>query len=274
MKTMPEKTPVKLEGGKMSKVQQSSNSQGMSLDLSITGLPPRTNILDIQVPDHLRNRQPTKIRWVDTALCGGLVPSQVVMLTGVPGSGKTTLTLQIADSLTRSGHVALYNTGEESLYQTRLVAERLKLKSGFLVGQDYEVTELLNKADDVIKHNPGKQVFLFHDSLQTLDDGKNRSGNTPVRCCEMLTNWAKRPRAGNSYGIVVFIGQATKSGDFAGKNTIRHMVDTHAVISYGQTVQSSIAGQRCFGISKNRFGSVGNLFPITLHPEKGCVPSP
>ena len=187
----------------------------MNLNVGIKGLKRGTNINEIAVPPQLRDRKRVGVSWFDDAIGGdGFVPSSVMMLTGTPGAGKTTMLLQVANAITGSGHVCLYNTGEESLYQVKMVADRLGLKNGFVVGQDTLVEDLLTHADTIRKANPGKQVFVLQDSLQTLDDGKWKDGTnsmTTVRATEMLTDWAK-----TNYSIVAFIGQVTKSGDFAG----------------------------------------------------------
>lgn len=263
---------------KSTEAQQSA--KGMDLNVGIKGLKEGTNILDIDVPDYLRLRRQTGISWFDDALGGqGMVPSQVMMLTGAPGAGKTTMVLQLADSIMNAGHIALYNSGEESLYQVKMVVERLKLKSGFICGQDDMCETLLTKADNLMKAHPGKQVFILQDSLQTLDDGKykdgGKTGNTPVRCTQMLTDWAKSKRPGDAYGIVIFIGQATKGGDFAGKNTIKHAIDTHGMLYFDEDKKSETWGERLFEVTKNRFGCNGKTYIIGmdgkgLH-EKGHI---
>ena len=71
--------------------------------------------------DQLKKRCKTGIKFIDDAFGGkGMTPSVCTLFTGTPGAGKTTLMLQLADSLTRQGHVCLFNTAEESLYQVRL----------------------------------------------------------------------------------------------------------------------------------------------------------
>ena len=140
----------------------------MNLNVGIKNFKKGTNILDIEVPPALRNRKKVGIEWFDDAIGGeGMVPSSVMMLTGTPGAGKTTLLLQLANAITGAGHICLYNTGEESLYQTKMVAERLGLKNGFLCGQDTLVEDLLTHADNIRSANKGKQVFVLQDSLQT-----------------------------------------------------------------------------------------------------------
>ena len=102
------------------------------------------NILSIDIPDELKRRCKTGIKFIDDAFGGkGMTPSVCTLFTGTPGAGKTTLMLQLADSLTRQGHVCLFNTAEESLYQVRGVVDRLNLRNGFVCGQDSHVPTLL-----------------------------------------------------------------------------------------------------------------------------------
>jgi len=236
----------------------------MNLNVGIKGLKRGTSISDIEVPEALRNRKKVGLEWFDDALGGdGFVPSSVMMLTGTPGAGKTTLLLQLADTITKAGHIALYNTGEESLYQVKMVAERLGLRTGFVVGQDTLVPELLAHADFLRTANPGKQVFILQDSLQTLDDGKWKDGAnsmTPVRATEMLTDWAK-----SNYGVVIFIGQVTKSGDFAGKQTILHAVDVRGQLFIDEEKKSDTYGERIFEVTKNRFGCSGRSYILGIN---------
>ena len=236
----------------------------MNLNVGIQGLKHGTSLAQIEVPKALRDRKKIGLPWFDNALGGdGFVPSSVMMLTGTPGAGKTTMMLQMADAITKAGHTCLYNTGEESLFQTKMVAERLGLHANFVVGQDTMVSDLLAHADHLRKTNPKKQVFILQDSLQTLDDGKYANGfsnsNTPVRCTEMLTDWAK-----SNYGIVTFIGQVTKSGDFAGKQTILHAVDVRGQLYIDDDKKSETYGERIFEITKNRFGCSGRSYVLGI----------
>jgi DNA repair protein RadA/Sms len=246
----------------------------MNLNVGVKGLKKGTNILDIEVPPALRHRKKVGIEWFDDAIGGeGMVPSSVMMLTGTPGAGKTTMLLQLANSITGAGHVCLYNTGEESLYQVKMVAERLNLRNGFVVGQDMAVEDLLGHADQLRKANPSKQVFVLQDSLQTLDDGKWKDGAnsmTAVRCVEMLTDWSK-----SNYGMVIFIGQVTKSGEFAGKQTILHAVDVRGQLYIDQEKRSETYGERIFEVTKNRFGTSGKSYILGMNRnglfEKGMI---
>lgn len=248
----------------------------MKLQVGIKELKNGTNINDIKVPEQLRNRKKVGVSWFDDALGGeGFVPSSVMMFTGTPGAGKTTLLLQLANAITAAGHVCLYNTGEESLFQVKMVVERLTLRQGFIVGQDTEVSALLEHANTLRKTHPDKQIFILQDSLQTLDDdiALQRGGSnsmTPLRCVEMLTDWAKE-----TYGCVIFIGQVTKSGEFSGKNGIKHTVDTHGHLYIDKDKKSETFGERIFEISKNRFGCSGKAYVLGMEStgliEKGSI---
>lgn len=222
-----------------------------------------TDIREIKVPDRLRVRQNLGIEWVNEALGGGgMTPSTVGMVTGSPGSGKSTLLRQLADSISAQGHIAIYNTGEESLYQVKMRCEDMGLETGFKVGEERFIGKLLSHARELQNREPKRQVFILQDSLQTLDDGHYKNGTTsmtPVRCCEALTDWAKE-----TYGIVLFIGQVTKSGVFAGKNVIRHMVDVHCEIVKDDEPKSPTKGKLVFSVSKNRFGYSGKSYIVEL----------
>jgi DNA repair protein RadA/Sms len=246
----------------------------MKLNVGIRNLDRGTNINAIAVPEKLRHRVKAGIKFFDDAVGDGLVPSAVMMLTGTPGAGKTTMLLQLADSITRQGHICLYNTGEESLYQVKMVSERLGLRAGFLCGQDHMVSDVLDHADYLRDINPGKQVFILQDSLQTLDDGKYKDGGTnsvtPLRCAEMLTEWAKK-----TFANVIFIGQVNKNGDFAGKNAILHAIDVRGSLYVDNDKKSETYGERIFEVTKNRYGSAGSAYVLGLSQtglfERGTV---
>ena len=220
-----------------------------------------TNILDIEVPDALRRRVPTGVKFFDDALGGkGLTPSAVYFFTGTPGSGKTTMMLTLANNLTRKGAIAMFNTAEESLYQTKMQAERLRLNTEFTVGQDTMVDQLLEHANKI------GAKFLIVDSLQTMNDGKwgdKTNSKTPQRVLQRITEWCKE-----NYTCALIIGQVNKDGKMSGNNILKHMVDLHLHLSINQDPKSEWMGFREMEVEKNRFGASGLTYILKLN-ERG-----
>ncbi len=222
-----------------------------------------TNILDIEVPEALKNKFKSGLSFVDGAMGGeGFTPSSVTLFTGEPGAGKTTMMLKIADSVTKKKGVALFNTAEESLFQTAMTAKRLKLRNGFKCGNTNNVVELLEKSREIMAENPGKQFFLIVDSLQCMDDGKYSSGmltsGTAIRCLELITDFCKEVNA-----IAIVINQVNKQGKMAGSNKLKHMVDAHMHLGIEQK-DEDLMGCRILETQKNRFGGCGHVFFLRL----------
>lgn len=243
-------------------------SKAMNLNLKKKVLKNGTNITDIKIPPQLRHRKLTGLDWFDEFVGdggeGGLVPSTVMMLTGTPGAGKSTMLRQLGDAITKNGHIALYNSGEEAVPQIRKACERLVLDAGFIVGNDDMWPDVKKHLDHLKAANPGKQIFFLQDSLQTLDDGKYgngaRTSGTMVRATECMVEWAQE-----NFGIVIFIGQVTKNGDFAGRNTILHAVDVRGSLYIDEAKKSETFGQRLFECEKNRWGIGGTKYVMEMN---------
>jgi len=232
--------------------------------IALKDLPNATNILSIEVPPELEKTVSVNIPFLDDAMGGeGFTPSSCMLFTGTPGAGKTTLMLQMADAITGSGNVCLFNTAEESPYQIRKVTKRLKSKHGFYIGQDTLVKNIIKHAKALQKKHKGKQVFIICDSLQTLDDGKYAHGATnsmtAVRATTMLADFCKE-----TFAVCVIIGQVNKDGQFAGKQMVKHAVDIHAHISIDESKKSETYGLRLFDVSKNRFGCNGRTYACDM----------
>ncbi len=230
---------------------------------NITDIAFGTDILDIEVPEILKRKFKSGITYIDGAIGGeGFTPSSVTLFTGEPGAGKTTMMLKMADAFTKQGGIALFNTAEESLFQTSMTAKRLRLRNGFLTGNTDDVNLLLEKSAEMIAANPGKQFVLIVDSLQCLDDGKYSSGvktsGTAIRCLELITDFCKEHAA-----IGIVINQVNKQGKMAGSNKLKHMVDAHMHLSVEKKEQDLI-GCRVLETQKNRFGGCGHIFFLTL----------
>jgi len=237
----------------------------MKLNVRSDDLDFGTNILNIEVPKKLRNKIKSGIEYIDGAMGGeGFTPSAVTFFTGTPGSGKTTMMLALADSLTKLGAICVFNTAEESLFQIKMVAERLKLSAGFVAGQENHVPTLLEKCDTLrAKHgNKNKPFFLIIDSLQCMDDGKYSNGHTnsktPERSLQLITDYCKE-----HFVNAIIIGQVNKSGVMAGTNKLKHMVDSMMELTV-ETRDPDLAGCRVLRTTKNRFGGCGHTFFLGL----------
>jgi len=242
-------------------------SETMNLNVA-RGFKTGTRISTIEVPAALRVKHSSGIEWLDDALGGegGFTPTTTMMLTGGPGAGKSTLLRQLANTLNSKGHFPVYNTGEESLFQAKMACERLGLKEDFQVGEEVMLPKLLTYLDNVRDEckRKKKQIFLLQDSLQTLDDGKyvdtagnsrGTTGKTPTYCSQMLVDWMQK-----NFGVCIFIGQCTKGGEFAGQNTIKHAIDTHAHMFVDEKEKSDTYGSLLFEVQKNRWGCNGKTY--------------
>lgn len=192
-------------------------------------------------------RWPTRSAELDRVLGGGLVPGSVVLLGGDPGVGKSTLLLQTLCALSES-HGALYVTGEESLEQVSLRAQRLGLQAGDLrLLAETQVERLIAIAQEE------KPQVMVVDSVQTLYTEQLSSapgGVSQVReSAALLTRFAKQT------GTAMFIvGHVTKDGALAGPRVLEHMVD--AVLYFEG---ESDGRYRLVRAVKNRFGAVNEL---------------
>jgi len=165
---------------------------------------------DVEVQEESRLK--TKISELDRVLGGGVMPGSVVLIGGDPGVGKSTVSLQVCDQLTRQGVRVLYVSGEESVTQTKLRAKRI---TG---GQESAGLFIVNQTDlslilEYIKKIATQVVII--DSIQVIFDPTISSSPGSVsqvrECAGILTQLAK------STGTSVFIiGHVTKEGAIAG----------------------------------------------------------
>jgi DNA repair protein RadA/Sms len=200
-------------------------------------------------------RSGTGIVELDRVLGGGIVPGSIILLGGEPGIGKSTLALQ----LTQSGRETLYFSGEESLEQIKLRAERLQIKSPTL--QLGSATKVENIISTINKNKPNLVII---DSIQTIssDEAEGAPGSpTQIRACTTkLMDCAK-----TSGVSVILIGQVTKDGAVAGPKTLEHLVDTVLYLEGDR-----FHGFRILRAVKNRFGSTDEVGIFTMK-ETGLV---
>jgi DNA repair protein RadA/Sms len=216
---------------------------------------------ELKLPTYLRSK--TGMQELDRVLGGGLVDSSVVLLSGEPGIGKSTLLLQISSELAKTRRV-LYVSGEESKGQLKLRAERLEISGESL----YLLTE--NDIDAVLAECESlKPEVIIIDSIQTLSSMRFSSAPgsiTQVREGAMaLISYAK------STGAAVFlVGHVNKEGGISGPKILEHMVD--AVLYFeGERTNS----YRIIRAIKNRFGSTNEIGVFEMR-EKGLaeIPNP
>jgi len=194
-------------------------------------------------------RLPSGLAELDRVTGGGLVRGSVLLMAGDPGIGKSTLLIQAAAALARTGHRAVYISGEEAVAQVRLRAERLGLSDAKV-----ELAAETSVEDIVATLSEGKTPRLvIIDSIQTMwtDAIESAPGTvTQVRgSAQMLIRFAKRSGA-----AVILVGHVTKDGQIAGPRVVEHMVD--AVLSFEGDGSHQF---RILRAVKNRFGPTDEI---------------
>lgn len=201
---------------------------------------------------------------LDRVLGGGILPGSLILTGGDPGIGKSTLLLQVFRSLAEGGHKVIYISGEESLRQLKLRADRIGSFEGdirFLCDTD------LDNVEEILREEKPEAVVI--DSIQTMarsDIASAPGSPAQVReCTGLLLTLAK------SLNISIFIiGHVTKDGTVAGPRLLEHMVDT---VLYFEGDRH--ASYRILRAVKNRFGATGEIgvFEMTASGLKE-VPNP
>ncbi len=207
-------------------------------------------------------RIPTKIEEFDRVLGGGIVKGSLVLLSGDPGIGKSTILLQICQNLCSKGQKILYVSGEESANQIKLRAVRIGVTTNnlFILSQ----TDLATIVECIKAEKPD---IVIIDSIQTMvyEQVNSSAGSiTQVReCTNVFMHTAK------GLGIPIFIvGHVNKDGAIAGPKVLEHIVDT-VLYFEGERNYS----YRILRGVKNRFGSTNEIgvFEMTSDGLKEVV---
>ena len=200
---------------------------------------------NMSLPAYIRSD--TGLSELDRVLGGGLVTGSVVLLSGEPGIGKSTLLMQISDALGQNRKV-LYVSGEESGGQLKLRAKRLGVTGEHLyILTETNLEKILSEADEV------KPDVMILDSIQTIYSDKVNStpgSVTQVRECA-LTFISKAKSEGIS---MLLVGHVNKEGGIAGPKVLEHMVD--AVLYFEGERQQAY---RIIRAVKNRYGSTNEI---------------
>ena len=224
------------------KVTETKKGGAKSLKTSASPM----NISEVTVENE--ERIPTGIHELDRVLGGGIVKGSLSLVGGDPGIGKSTLLLQVCRNLANSKRKVLYISGEESMHQIKMRAERIgTFEEEMLL---YCETDLDAITNAILKTKP---EFAVIDSIQTMYSEDLSSAAGSVSQVREVT--AAMMRVAKENNIAVFIvGHVTKEGVVAGPRTLEHMVDT---VLYFEGERE--AAYRILRGVKNRFGSTNEI---------------
>ena len=205
-----------------------------------------TKLIDVKASNE--QRISTNIEEFDRVLGGGIVPGSMVLVGGDPGIGKSTLLLQTCQQLCKSGTNVMYVSGEESLQQIKIRADR--------IGDFNDKLDLLCETSlDTIRAVVEREMptVLIIDSIQTMFN--ETIGSAPGSVSQVRESTSVLMQIAKGKGIAVFIvGHVTKEGTVAGPRVLEHMVDT---VLYFEGDRH--ASYRILRGVKNRFGSTNEI---------------
>lgn len=220
----------------------------LASSVNFTGLTSKPHTLN-HIKTQNEPRYKTDLSEFNRVLGGGIVKGSLVLLGGSPGIGKSTLLLQVSNQLSQKGLKILYVTGEESLNQVKLRANRFKIKGNENLYL-YAETDM-NSVKNAIQQL--KPDIVIIDSVQTMQEPNIDSVPGSVTQVKNVTNDLMHLAKTN--GISIFlVGHITKSGIIAGPKTLEHMVDT-VLLFEGDNHHN----YRILRAEKNRFGSTNEM---------------
>ncbi|GEA84960.1 DNA repair protein RadA [Cellulomonas gelida] len=215
-----------------------------------------------EIPSETAQARPTGVDELDRVLGGGLVPGAVVLLAGEPGVGKSTLLLDVAARAARGGRRVLYVTGEESVAQVRLRADRIRaLDPNLLLADETDLASVLGHIEQ-----SAPDLFVL-DSVQTVASTQvegSAGGVAQVREVSSAVIQAAKSRDMPA----VLVGHVTKDGSVAGPRTLEHLVDV--VCQFEGERHSRL---RLLRATKNRYGPTDEVGCFDLS-ESGIVGLP
>ncbi|MBO5041271.1 MAG: DNA repair protein RadA [Clostridia bacterium] len=223
---------------------------------------PAVQLNKLEAPDYMRIKTGTD--ELDRVLGGGLVSGSVVLISGEPGIGKSTLLMQICGTIADEGKKILYVSGEESPSQLKMRANRLGINSENLYIQTE--TNLDRIVEEISRLNPD---IVIADSVQTIYS--ENSSSMPGSVNQVKEASSRLIGIAKNEGISIFlVGHVNKDGGIAGPKVLEHMVD--AVLHFEGERDHAY---RIIRSVKNRFGSTNEIGVFEMTSEGlNEVPNP
>ncbi len=245
------------ECGEWNSMVETIEERAPSAGSSLAALAPRSapqRITDVVTEGF--QRLPVSMGELSRVLGGGIVPGSLVLIGGEPGIGKSTMLLEVAADFAKTTGTVLYVSGEESVQQTKMRAERLGLQPESL----YLLTE--TNLDEIIAHiQTLKPRLVIVDSIQTvyIEELSSAAGSVS----QVRESAARLMQVAKTTNTAIFVvGHVTKAGAIAGPRVLEHIVDTVLYLE-GERFHS----YRLLRSVKNRFGATSEVGVFEMTQE-------
>ena len=203
------------------------------------------------------DRIDTGIGELNRVLGGGMVKGSLVLISGEPGIGKSTIIIQTAANIAASGRTVLYVSGEESEEQIKLRADRVcsSIPDSLYVLAETNLENVEAACENL------KPAFLIIDSIQTLYSSQLDSAPGSVSQVRLCGNILMKVAKTNDVPVFI-VAHVTKSGDLAGPKTVEHLVD--CVLNFSGERDQELRVLRSY---KNRFGTTSEIGAFKMEAE-------